>query len=116
MVLAIQHATLPRTLHAGQPSPHVDWSGGAVSLLTDTVPWPDYDRKRRAAVSSFGISGTNAHVILEQPPAVPDPPTPNEPADAPTGHPSLPWIVSARTESALRHHAGRLRDGATAHP
>jgi acyl transferase domain-containing protein len=78
MVLALQHQVLPATLHAGEPSPHVDWSAGQVSLLTKPVPWPANGQPRRAGVSSFGFSGTNAHAVLEEAPA-------DDPADGGVG-------------------------------
>ncbi|WP_443626009.1 type I polyketide synthase [Amycolatopsis magusensis] len=103
MVLALRHGTLPRTLHADQPSPHIDWSGGSVSLLTEPVPWPENGTPRRAGISSFGISGTNAHLILEQAPAV-------EPsAEPPADSRPVPWLLSARSERALHVQAQQLR-------
>ncbi|WP_446680357.1 type I polyketide synthase [Amycolatopsis jiangsuensis] len=100
MVMAMQHGLLPKTLHVDEPSSHVDWSAGKVSLLTEARPWPEADRPRRAGVSSFGVSGTNAHVILEHVPAeIPEPST----ADS-----ALPLVFSAKTEPALRAVAGQL--------
>ncbi|MBM7077050.1 SDR family NAD(P)-dependent oxidoreductase [Micromonospora sp. MMS20-R1-14] len=102
MVLALRHGVLPATLHAQQPSTRVDWSTGTVRLTTRQRPWPTVDRPRRAAVSSFGMSGTNAHVVLEQVPAATTDPRP-APAVL------LPWVLSARTPEALRAQARRLR-------
>ncbi|MEU2687154.1 beta-ketoacyl synthase N-terminal-like domain-containing protein, partial [Streptomyces hygroscopicus] len=102
MVMAMRQGVLPRTLHVGEPSHHVDWSAGAVSLLTEERAWPEVDRPRRAAVSSFGISGTNAHVVLEQAPAE------VRPALEPVGDVLVPWVVSAKSVSALGEQAGRL--------
>ncbi|WP_417281808.1 SDR family NAD(P)-dependent oxidoreductase [Actinoplanes digitatis] len=100
MVLAMQRGRLPATLHTDAPTPHVDWTAGDARLLTRPAPWPATDRPRRAAVSSFGVSGTNAHVVIESAEA----PDPAEPS-ADTG---LPWLLSARTEAALRAQAARL--------
>ncbi|MFH8371834.1 type I polyketide synthase, partial [Streptomyces sp. NPDC018031] len=117
MVLALQHERLPKTLHVDVPTSHVDWAGGAVSLLTEAQPWPHLaDRPRRAGVSSFGVSGTNAHLILEQPPATTPVPAPvSIPEPVLTGAP-LPWLLSARTAAALRDQALRLRTHLQHHP
>ncbi|MFG1988989.1 type I polyketide synthase [Actinoplanes sp. NPDC048988] len=108
MVMALRHATLPPTLHVDEPTPRVDWSTGAVRLLTAGRAWPAVDRPRRAAVSSFGASGTNAHLILEE--AAPGPDVPAEPGEP------LPVLLSGRTPAALRRQARRLLDHLTAHP
>ncbi|MEU0505492.1 type I polyketide synthase [Nocardia sp. NPDC005998] len=105
MVLAMRHGMVPATLHAEEPSPHVDWSAGAVELSIRPHEWTTGGRPRRAAVSSFGISGTNAHVILEQP-ATADTGSADEAAG--TGRAAVPWVVSAKSASALRAQAARL--------
>lgn len=112
MVQAIRHGVMPKTLHVDVPTPHVDWSAGAVSVLTESRPWSVGDRPRRAGVSSFGISGTNAHVIVEQAPGT----APLEsPATEPDNDPSVvPWILSARTAPALAAQAKRLQAFVTA--
>uniref|UniRef100_UPI001CEDEE80 SDR family NAD(P)-dependent oxidoreductase n=1 Tax=Streptomyces sp. PHES57 TaxID=2872626 RepID=UPI001CEDEE80 len=95
---------LPRTLHVDAPAAEVDWSQGQVRLLTEQREWPEVDRPRRAAVSAFGVSGTNAHVILEQAPA----PEPKPGGERRTDRTPLPWVLSAATATALRAQADRL--------
>jgi acyl transferase domain-containing protein/NAD(P)-dependent dehydrogenase (short-subunit alcohol dehydrogenase family)/acyl carrier protein len=104
MVQAIRHGLLPRTLHAEEPSPQVDWDSGAVELLTEPVGWPGNGRPRRAGVSSFGISGTNSHVIIEEPPT----PAP-APATEPVTRSVIPWVISAKNPAALAEQAQRLK-------
>jgi acyl transferase domain-containing protein len=128
MVMALRAGVLPRTLHAAEPSPHVNWSAGAVRLLAEEVSWPPAEgRPRRAGVSAFGMSGTNAHVIVEEAPAEPSEPSePSEPAAPGDGRDSqapgwvslsqsrpgqrgpLPWVVSGRGLAGLRGQAARL--------
>ncbi|MEU4213589.1 SDR family NAD(P)-dependent oxidoreductase, partial [Streptomyces sp. NPDC026206] len=121
-VMAMRNGVLPKTLHLDRPSSHVDWSMGAVELLTHQKPWPEVDRPWRAGVSSFGISGTNAHAIIEQAPIEEPVGEPvEESADEPTGKPIrkpnaraghdsavAPWLVSAKSEAALAQQLERV--------
>ncbi|WP_380283414.1 type I polyketide synthase [Kitasatospora purpeofusca] len=111
MVMALRHGLLPATLHVNEPSPHVDWSAGAVELLTEARPWPQTGAPRRAGVSAFGISGTNAHAIVEQAPETAD-----EPTTAPGSGPVVPWVLSGKTAAALRAQAEQLREHVAASP
>ncbi|MBU2663841.1 SDR family NAD(P)-dependent oxidoreductase [Actinoplanes bogorensis] len=104
MVLALKNHQLPRTLHVTEPSTHVDWTAGAVELLTESQPWPVGERPRRAGVSAFGVSGTNAHVIIEEAPASP----PSERVVSRTPK-VVPWAVSARSAAALDKQIESLR-------
>ncbi|ATZ22472.1 Erythronolide synthase, modules 1 and 2 [Streptomyces lavendulae subsp. lavendulae] len=108
MVMAMRHGVLPRTLHVDEPSPHVDWSAGAVRLLTEPVEWAEHGRPRRAGVSSFGVSGTNAHVIIEQAPAEGADGTNHGPGEETGPRPAVPWLISAKDETGLRAQAERL--------
>ncbi|MGH3782449.1 MAG: type I polyketide synthase [Pseudonocardiaceae bacterium] len=110
MVMAIRNGLLPKTLHAEQPSPEVDWSAGGVRLLTEGMPWPDTGRLRRAGVSSFGIGGTNAHVIIEQDPPDPDSPAESHGIAGRAALPAVPWVLFGRSESALRAQTARLHE------
>jgi len=131
LVLALRHQTLPATLHADEPSPHVNWEAGAVRLLAEPVPWPAGDRVRRAGVSSFGFSGTNAHMIVAEPPApdgaldaAPGAGAGAAPARGEGERPPAPvltastvaWLVSSRSAEGLRAQAARLAAHVAARP
>ncbi len=136
MVLAMSHGVLPKTLHVDRPSSQVDWSQGNVALLSEAADWPREGEPRRAAVSSFGVSGTNAHLIIEEADA-------SEQADAEpagqlergempqdklageedagavggvSGPEIVPLVLSGRGENALREQANRLHDFLTGEP
>lgn len=110
MVLAMRHEMLPATLNVDRPNPYVDWSAGAVRLLTEPANWPEGERPRRAGVSSFGVSGTNAHLILEAVPAPAEPGGGEGPARV------VPWVISARSEKALKAQAAALAAHVTERP
>ncbi|WP_234365965.1 type I polyketide synthase [Streptomyces albireticuli] len=103
MVMAIRAGVLPKTLHADEPSPHIDWSAGAVELLTEAREWPEGERPRRAGVSSFGFSGTNAHVIVEQAPVEAE-----AVAGAAVELPVVPWVLSGKTAEALEAQVAQV--------
>ncbi|WP_405546562.1 type I polyketide synthase [Streptomyces phaeochromogenes] len=113
MVMAMRNNLLPRTLHVDEPSPHVDWSAGSVELLTDARPWNPEGHPRRAGVSSFGISGTNAHLIIEEAPQTQNSEQTEQSVPVLPALPVVPWVLSARTEQALREQAARLADHVT---
>ncbi len=109
MILAMRNGVLPRTLHVDRPSTKIDWTAGDVELLTEPRPWPRTGAPRRAAVSSFGVSGTNAHVVLEQAP-------PAEPAEPVAEPAAIPWVLSAKSPEALAAQAARLLAHLDEHP
>ncbi|WP_050779370.1 type I polyketide synthase, partial [Streptomyces sp. Mg1] len=104
MVMAMRDGVLPKTLHVDEPSAEVDWSAGAVSLLTEQEPWPRGERVRRAGVSAFGVSGTNAHVVLEE---APDARESVEPGAAGL-LPVVPVVVSGRSAGVVAELASRM--------
>ncbi|KJS52331.1 hypothetical protein VM98_32135, partial [Streptomyces rubellomurinus subsp. indigoferus] len=110
MVLALENGALPRTLHADEPSPHIEWDGSGLALLQQNTPWQRADRPRRAGVSSFGLSGTNAHLILEEAPTA----EALQPEDSQPQ--ARPVLISGRDESALRAQATRWADWLDANP
>ncbi|KUJ41253.1 polyketide synthase [Streptomyces albus subsp. albus] len=115
LVLAMRHGVVPESLHIAEPSPHIDWAAGSVALVREATAWPETDHPRRAGVSAFGFSGTNAHAVIEQAPAVAAPPghqAGGEPEAAPEPAPQasgvLPWVLSGKGEAALRAQARKL--------
>ncbi|MEU0812599.1 SDR family NAD(P)-dependent oxidoreductase, partial [Streptomyces sp. NPDC005970] len=117
MVMAMRHGVLPETLHIDEPTSHVDWSSGAVELLTEQAEWPETEHPRRVGVSAFGISGTNAHTILEQAPQLQADDDAPVVSPAPAREPGvLPVVVSGKSEEALRAQAARVLSRAEEEP
>ncbi|WP_374343866.1 type I polyketide synthase, partial [Streptomyces sp. 8ZJF_21] len=115
MVQAMRHGLLPRTLHAEERSSRIDWSAGAVELLTEAREWPRGEEPRRAAISAFGASGTNVHTILEEAPEE-EPAKAAAEGDTPVGGGVVPWVLSAKSAAGLRAQAERLLTHVTARP
>jgi acyl transferase domain-containing protein len=114
MVMAMRHGLLPQSLHIDTPSPHVDWSAGEVKLLTEPLPWRPGARPRRCGVSSFGATGTNAHVIIEEAPAAEE--STVEGSVASESPALLPFLLSAKSPQALSAQAARLHAFLQTHP
>nr|APD71982.1 type I polyketide synthase 9 [Streptomyces sp.] len=114
VVLALQHDLLPPTLHVDQPSTNVDWSVGSVQLLTEARAWPETERPRRAGISAFGVSGTNAHVIIEEAPAPEQ--AEEATAPAPLAGGLIPWTLSSRSADGMAAQAARLADHLDSRP
>ncbi|MFD5460358.1 type I polyketide synthase, partial [Streptomyces olivaceus] len=117
MIMAMRHGLLPPTLHAETPSPEVDWSSGGVALLDRARDWAEQGRPRRAGVSAFSLSGTNAHIILEEPPEdLPTLPTAPVPDEGSASRRVQPVVLSARGPAALHAQAARLHAHLTDRP
>jgi acyl transferase domain-containing protein/NADPH:quinone reductase-like Zn-dependent oxidoreductase/acyl carrier protein len=117
VILSLEHEVLPPHLHFRNPSPHIPWDRLAVRVVDEALPWARGERRRIAGVSSFGFSGTNAHIILEE---APDEATRVAVAPGPVDQPAdrrfrvLP--LSARTPAALAQVADQYRTWLGAHP
>ncbi len=117
-VMAMREGVLPKSLHIDEPSSKVDWDQGQIELLSEQRPWEENGAPRRSAVSSFGISGTNAHLILE---GAPEPVGEEATGASGEGAPSkalqaLPLVLSAKSEEALQAQAKRLATHLQEHP
>ena len=106
-VLALEREALPPSLHFERPNPKIDFATSPFQVNAELTPWPRGAEPRRAGVSSLGIGGTNAHLVLEEAPPAPPP--------APSRELQL-LVLSARTDSALEAATGRLADHLAAHP
>nr|APD71697.1 type I polyketide synthase 3 [Streptomyces sp.] len=109
-VLAVQHGEIPATLHFEEPNPRLGLADGPFYVNSELVPWPEDDSPRRAAVSSFGLGGTNAHLILEQAPPIP------RPAEAAGSGTEALLVLSAKNPEALEAATDRLHEHLRTHP
>ncbi|KAA1250490.1 acyltransferase domain-containing protein [Mycobacterium simiae] len=108
MVESMRRGVIPPTLHSGEPTPFVDWSSSGVQLVTDAQPWLRQDDARRAGVSAFGISGVNAHVILEEAPRQAAAMGQTLEGGRRDELPVFSWVLSAKSAAALPMQAARL--------
>jgi myxalamid-type polyketide synthase MxaB len=109
LVLALQREEIPPHLHFHTPNPHIDWDRLPIRVTTERTPWPRGDHPRLAGVSSFGISGTNAHLVLEEAPL-------QAPIHNPPERSHQLLTLSARSEAALEQLAGSYRQYLLTHP
>ncbi|HMG20645.1 MAG TPA: type I polyketide synthase, partial [Kofleriaceae bacterium] len=117
-VLALEHGRIPKTLHVTAANPHIPWDELAVEVATEAMDWPRRGRRRIAGVSSFGISGTNAHVVLEEAPREPGLVMAAERrAELVEAERSAELVVvSGQSEAAVAGYAERLRAHVERHP
>ena len=109
VVLALQHKEIPPSLHFKQPNPHIPWDELPIVVPTSQMSWTSESKRRIAGVSSFGISGTNAHVVLSEAPAT-------EPVPDSVERPLHLLTLSAKTQEALNQLAERYYNHLAANP
>ncbi|MBF0552808.1 MAG: type I polyketide synthase, partial [Deltaproteobacteria bacterium] len=109
VVLALQHQAIPPRLHFNRPNPHIPWADLPIKVTTQVTPWPAGETPRLAGVSSFGFSGVNAHVVLEEAP-------PPEFSDTTVDRPVHILTLSAKTEQARDDLVQRYQMFLALHP
>ncbi|MGK7908957.1 MAG: SDR family NAD(P)-dependent oxidoreductase [Synechococcus sp.] len=118
VILSLQHQQIPPHLHLKQPNPYINWDELPVTIPTRLTPWPQGYKPRLAGVSSFGASGTNAHILLEEAPSRPSPSTESSKTGSgeTSDRPLHLLTLSAKSEKALLDLARRYKRHLAAHP